>query len=216
MHAPLPTLRSFIERSIHLLALLVTMFPWRPCAAAAPVVSNVDASQQQGSKLVDIFYDLLDTDSAKVRISVQISSNGGTTWTVPSVSLSGTGYGENVTPGRGLWIRWNAGADWNGNISNSVKFRVIADDAPLFFSINNKTGPSFDVQKGSTLTLRWSATDTVIRCDAIQGWIQPDIGTSGTHTLIASVTRTYTITATTALGTFSKSILVRAMSFGEF
>jgi hypothetical protein len=193
-----------VSTAIQLLAVFVTMLSADVCTAAPPVVSNVRASQLVGTKLVDLFFDLSDSDTAKVRISVQISNNG---VTLPALSLSGTGYGENVIPRRGLWIRWNAGLDWGGNISKSVKFRVIADDAPLFFSINNQT-QAVTVNKGALLTLRWSATDAVTRCDSIQGWIQPDIGSSGTHTLIANAGGIYTITATTAFGISSKSVQV--------
>ena len=98
--------------------------------AAAPVVSNVRASQRSGSKLVDIYYDLADSDSATVRVSLQTSSDGGTTWEVPAQTLVGTGVGDSVTPGNGRWIKWDAGVDWNGQASDKVRFRVIANDDP--------------------------------------------------------------------------------------
>ena len=89
--------------------------------AAAPVVSNVRASQRAGTKLVDIYYDLADSDSASVRVSLQISSDGGATWVVPVQTLVGTGFGASVPPGNGRWIEWNAGVDWNAQVSDRVK-----------------------------------------------------------------------------------------------
>ena len=99
--------------------------------AAAPVVSNVRASQRAGSKVADIYYDLADPDSATVRVSLQISSDGGTTWVVPAQTLVGTGFGDLVKPGNGRWIKWDAGVDWNGQVSDKVRFRVIASDDPI-------------------------------------------------------------------------------------
>ena len=96
---------------------------------AAPVVSNVRAAQRSGTKLVDIYYDLADSDSATLAVSVAVSTNGGATYTLPATSFSGSGWGSAVTPGSSKQIIWNAAADWNGRYSANVRFRVTADDA---------------------------------------------------------------------------------------
>ena len=56
--------------------------------AAAPVVSNLSASQRAGTKLVDIVYDVA-ADTSSVDISLEVSSDGGSSFTVPATSLSG-------------------------------------------------------------------------------------------------------------------------------
>jgi len=94
---------------------------------AAPVVSNVRAAQRPGTKLVDIYYDLADPDSAALAVSVAVSTNGGASYTLPASSFTGTGAG--IAPGNNKLITWNAGADWNGRYSANVRFRVTADDA---------------------------------------------------------------------------------------
>jgi formylglycine-generating enzyme required for sulfatase activity len=99
--------------------------------AAAPTVSNVRSSQRAGTKLVDIYYDLADADSATLRVSVAVSTDGGASYTLPASSFSGSGYGAGVTPGANKLITWNAGADWNGRYSANVRFRVTADDATV-------------------------------------------------------------------------------------
>lgn len=104
-----------------LLALAVTS------PAAPPVVSNVTASQRSGTKLVDIYYDLSDADGDAQLIQMQVSADGGLTYTIPCVTLSGN-IGAGVTPGSGRHIVWNAGADWNGQFVPSTKVRVTAND----------------------------------------------------------------------------------------
>jgi formylglycine-generating enzyme len=104
--------------------LLQTFAAW----AADPVVSNVRASQRPGTKLVDIYYDLADPDSSSVTVSVAVSTNGGASYSLPASSLTGA-LGAGIAPGSNKQITWNAGADWNGQFSANVRFRVTADDA---------------------------------------------------------------------------------------
>ncbi|MCX8155169.1 MAG: formylglycine-generating enzyme family protein [Verrucomicrobiae bacterium] len=96
--------------------------------SAAPVVSNVRASQRPGSKLVDIFYDLSDPDSSAITIFIQISADGGATWTVPARSFSGA-QGGGVTPGVNKYVVWNAGADWDGQFTTNCRVKISANDA---------------------------------------------------------------------------------------
>ena len=93
-------------------------------SAAAPVVSNVRAQQRLGTKLIDITYDLADSDGGTVYISAQLFA-GSTA--LPAFSLSGH-IGAGVTPGAGKTIVWNAGQDWNRQYTTSGKVRIIADD----------------------------------------------------------------------------------------
>ncbi|OQC17576.1 MAG: Serine/threonine-protein kinase pkn1 [Lentisphaerae bacterium ADurb.Bin082] len=101
---------------------------------AAPIVSNVVGAQRARTKLVDITYDLADADHATLSVTIKISKDGGVTWDVPCLSLSGNGIGPQVTPGKGKLIVWDAGADWNGQWSDRMKVEVTATigggDAP--------------------------------------------------------------------------------------
>jgi formylglycine-generating enzyme required for sulfatase activity len=98
--------------------------------AAEPTVSNVRAAQKTGTKQVEIFYDISGATSP-VFVSLQISADGGTTFAVPASTLSGH-VGAAVVLGNNRKITWNAGADWNNQLSNTVKFRVTASDvAPV-------------------------------------------------------------------------------------
>ena len=107
-----------------------------PGWAADPVVSNLKAVQREGTKLVDITYDVA-ADTATVQVSLQISGDGGATFAVPAVSVTGA-VGSGVSTGTGKALTWNAGADWNGQYSPQVRFKVVADDLlapPGFASI---------------------------------------------------------------------------------
>jgi formylglycine-generating enzyme required for sulfatase activity len=115
-------------RSLLLLLLLPSLL-----SAAAPVVSNVRASQRAGTKLIDVTYDLSDSDSTSVFVSIQIY-NGGTA--LPAFSLSGD-VGSGVTPGFNKKITWNAGQDWNRQYTTSGSARIIADD--LTTTVPNST-----------------------------------------------------------------------------
>ena len=104
---------------------------WFGCSAAfaaVPVVSNVTSQQRVGTKLVDITYNVADADGDTLKIRIEVSSNSGTTYNVPASSLTGA-IGDNITPGTGKQIIWNAGVDWDGEYSAQMRVKVIASDA---------------------------------------------------------------------------------------
>jgi formylglycine-generating enzyme required for sulfatase activity len=98
---------------------------------AAPIVSNLTAAQRVGTKLVDISYDL--DVAAPVKITVEISSDGGQSYFVPAYALTGD-VGIGVTGGQNKGIIWDAGEDWAENISEQMVFRIVADDLSDGFS----------------------------------------------------------------------------------
>ena len=105
-----------------------------PVVAAAnqpPEIANVKAKQLDGTKLVEITYDAADADGDKLKIRVEVSSDDGTTYSVPASSFSGD-FGEGVTPGTGKKIVWNAGTDWDGEYSDKMKVKVFALDGHGF------------------------------------------------------------------------------------
>jgi len=109
--------------------ILAVFSPWiaPSSASAAPVVSNLTASQRTGTQLVDIAYDVAAPGFPSVTVSLAISSDAGATWTVPATSATGH-VGAGVVPGTAKAIVWNAGADWAANYSTQMRFRVVADD----------------------------------------------------------------------------------------
>jgi formylglycine-generating enzyme required for sulfatase activity len=93
--------------------------------AGQPVVSNVRASQRPFTKLVDIYYNLSDPSGHACQVWINVSGDGGVTWTIPASNVTGTGP---VTPGNNRHIVWDAGKDWGGQFVPNCKVRVFAND----------------------------------------------------------------------------------------
>ena len=90
---------------------------------AAPVVSNVVASQRAESKLVDLTYDLSGAGASGARIAVELSDDSGASYTVSAPSLSGD-LGRGISNGTGKQIVWDAGTDKPNFVSDSMRFRL--------------------------------------------------------------------------------------------
>ena len=93
-----------------LLPFLVWVGLCRGDASAALSVTNVSFSQQSGTKLVAVTYDLAGGTSS---VSLLVSSDNGATYNMPMKSVTGA-VGDGVTAGTGKKIIWDAGTDWAG------------------------------------------------------------------------------------------------------
>jgi formylglycine-generating enzyme len=99
------------------------------CAIAntIPVVSNVNAMQQNGTQLVQVTYDVSDADNDKMTVSLQISADAGVTWDVPVITVSGD-IGDSIPSGTNYEIIWNAGLDYPEHAGTQYKAKVLAND----------------------------------------------------------------------------------------
>lgn len=95
--------------------------------AADPVVSNVQAKQRDGSRLVDITYDVADPDSPTLTVYLMVSANGGKTWRGPAVMVSGD-VGQQIVPGNGKRLVWDAGTEMPDSFGRQTKYRIGAGD----------------------------------------------------------------------------------------
>jgi hypothetical protein len=95
--------------------------------AEVPKVENIRASQLDGTKFVEILYDVEDAENDKLTIRVEISADGGERYNVPARTFQGA-VGANVDPGKDKKIRWNAGLDWDGEFSDKMRVRITASD----------------------------------------------------------------------------------------
>ena len=100
-----------------------------PIRNSAPVVSNITISQRtDGSKIVDIYYDLFDADGDLCDISFKLSDNGGASFDiVPDPAHLSGDFGDDQASGSGKHIIWEAGAE-GFDLDGSFLCRVYADD----------------------------------------------------------------------------------------
>ena len=145
-----PTHRPSTHRPIHPITSAPPIFPWKldiecwtlniasfllpkmkpllilflslASATAQLAVEHVRGAQRAGTKLVDIYFDVTGT-AESVTVDLEVSYDGGATWSVSAASLSGHA-GAGVAPGRNRHIVWNAGADWDGQYSARMRYRV--------------------------------------------------------------------------------------------
>jgi hypothetical protein len=96
-----------------------------PCMAD-PTISNVRASQRAGTRLVDIYYDVV-SPLGPVAVTVEVSADGGATYLIPAASMAGD-VGAGVAAGVDKHVVWNAGIDRPGRLSPAMRFRVCVDD----------------------------------------------------------------------------------------
>ena len=137
-----------------------------PALHAQITAGNVRAAQRTGTKLVDIDYDITGIATPCIVI-LEISSDGGTTWTVPATALTGA-VGTNVTPGTNLRVTWNAGLDWNNQTSAQTKFRFkVSDLLPDLADFAMIPGGNFTM--GDSLDGMTNATPHTV-WDAVRSW----------------------------------------------
>ncbi len=103
--------------------------------AADPIVENVRVEQRvDGSLLVDIYYDVTDSDGDTLTIAVNVSDDNGTSW-MPCLSVSGD-VGTNVISGTAKHIVWDFLTD-NPNIrGDNFQVKVIAADKETLLDID--------------------------------------------------------------------------------
>lgn len=113
-------------RRIHLWTTLLSAF-WLCHAAMAgqPTVSNLVAQQQAGTEIVQITYNLSESEGLPCWIFVQVDRDNLGTWTVPVHALSGD-VGPGILPGNGRSIQWNAGLDYDHQYIPVTKIKVVA------------------------------------------------------------------------------------------
>ena len=107
-----------------------------PVQNSAPVVENVTAAQRtDGSKVVDIYYDVSDADGDALTITMQVSSDSGQTWDITPLYTSGD-IGIVINPGTGKHIIWNAGDEAYTLDGDQYQFKIIADDDLFLIDID--------------------------------------------------------------------------------
>ncbi len=90
-----------------------------------PIVSNVLFSQRSdGSGMVDINYDVTNTDGGNIFITVKASNNDGTTWNYAIIQVSGD-IG-NVAPGNNKNIVWDFSTEHPNTYGDNFRIKIKA------------------------------------------------------------------------------------------
>ena len=95
--------------------------------AADPVVSNVQAKQREGSRLVDITYDVADPDSPTLTVYLKVSPDGGKTWKGPVELVSGD-VGQHIAPGTAKRLVWDAGKEMANQFGTKFRYKIWVSD----------------------------------------------------------------------------------------
>ncbi len=103
--------------------------------AADPVIENVRVEQRtDGSLLVDVYFDVSDSDGDTLAVAINVSDDNGTSW-IPCSSVSGD-VGINVISGSAKHIVWDFFKD-NPNIrGDNFQVKVIAADKETLLDID--------------------------------------------------------------------------------
>lgn len=114
-----------MKRNTVLLTIAIFMLA-TACVCADPTVSNVSASQRgDGSRLVDVYYDLAETLGDWPYVTLKISTDGGTTYSITPTSVTGD-VNRNLAPGTGKHIVWDAKTDMPDVSGDNYKAQVSA------------------------------------------------------------------------------------------
>jgi sulfatase modifying factor 1 len=95
-----------------------------------PIVSNVKAKQREGSRLVDITYDVADPDSPTLTVYLKVSADGGKTWKGPVELVSGD-VGQHIVPGTAKKLVWDAGKEMPNQFGVKYRYRIRVSDELL-------------------------------------------------------------------------------------
>ena len=93
--------------------------------AAEPAVSNVRVAQRPREMRMDLTFDLAGDDGAKLRITVELSEDGGKTYRAFNQGLTGD-YGDGIAAGADKRILWEPAVEWLGRSPAALRFRVSA------------------------------------------------------------------------------------------
>ena len=100
-----------------------------PIPNTRPEINNVTVNQRtDGSKIVDIYYDLFDVNGDICDISFKLSDNNGASYDiVPDPAHLSGDFGDDLPGGSGKHIIWEAGSE-GFDLDGSFLCRVYADD----------------------------------------------------------------------------------------
>ena len=122
----LPTLSaSSTDNGTEPTASTYVLLPPQPDINVTPVVTNVTAHQVEGTKDLEIFYDLAVADGHSCTITVKWSTDNGATFPLTATAVTGAA-GPGMTPGVGKSIIWDMGVDWDNQFTQTGRIKITA------------------------------------------------------------------------------------------
>lgn len=114
-------------KTIGIILLVVALAASLAQANTPPEVTNVVATQRPHTGLIDLTFDLTDTDGDDLHVTLWYSLDGGVSWDYECTTVSGD-VGPGILPGTGLQATWDAGTDEPDFQDQQFTLRVYADD----------------------------------------------------------------------------------------
>lgn len=145
-----------------------------------PVVSNIIVSQNPSTSTFNFDYDLSDNSISGMIVQMAISADGGTTWTVPTTTITGD-VGTGITAGVSRRITWNAGVDFAGEEQNDMRVKIAAIDSYGNFGDYTESN-NFTVDTKSPVISSVSAVQTPGTTNVVVSYDLTDITPAG-HTV---------------------------------
>jgi uncharacterized protein (TIGR02145 family) len=110
-----------LKNILYYLAVIVLFTSPLWAANTNPVVTNVTFSIL--GTTVTVHYDVTDAEQSTVTISMEVSSDGGSTWAY-NFGIANGAIGTNIAVGTGKIITWT----YSGGYNNQFQIKIIADD----------------------------------------------------------------------------------------
>ena len=168
-----------------------------------PIISNISISQTQGTGNIVINYNLTDNTTADNIVTIDISDDGGSTWTVTDTSVTGD-IGSNVSAGTGKSITWSAGTDFAGQEQADMKVRIRVTDN--YGNIGNYyPSADFSVDTNNPVVSGVSATQTSGSSDVVVNYTLTD-GSAAGHLVEIGISNDAGVTWNVATSTVSGDI----------
>jgi formylglycine-generating enzyme required for sulfatase activity len=98
---------------------------WIVSGMPAATVSGMKIEPNPDPSLIDIRYDLAANGWSTVAVKLEVSTDGGSSWTLPAGKIQGD-LGERVTPGAGKRMIWVPAGDQT--LDRRLRLRILADE----------------------------------------------------------------------------------------
>jgi uncharacterized protein (TIGR02145 family) len=116
-------------RTVILFFILLINFSTLFAQSNRPEVTNVTFSQRNdGSFIVDVYYDLNDADGDTMSVLMQVSDDAGSSWNFSCDSIAGD-IGCNILSGSSKHIVWYFGAEHPQTFGDQFRVKIIADES---------------------------------------------------------------------------------------